>query len=119
MLISADGHCVRNDSKEFLEELLGDPNPDYDATLFAVKNLGFVNFGRCGSLLEIVVHPRNTAWPAIDAMISIIGSSDAELFTITYLGQLDWCQETTTSTRDACGRLLEICAVTEDSRVRQ
>jgi hypothetical protein len=117
MLISADGRCVRSDSQEFLMELLGDPNPDYDATLFAVKNLGFVNFGRSGSLLQVAVHPRNVAWPAVDAMISIIGSSDAKLFTITYLSQLGWRQETTSSVRDACARLLELCPVGPSTRV--
>ena len=117
MLISADGLCFRNDAKELLAELLGDPNPDYDATLFAVKNLGFVNFGRSGSLLQIVVHPRNAAWPAVDAMILIIGSSDAGLFTIIYLSERGWRQETTSSHRDACSRLLELCALAGDTGV--
>jgi hypothetical protein len=117
MLISADGLCFRSDNKELMVELLGDPNPDYNATLFAVKNLGFVNFGRTGPLLKIAVHPRNAAWPAVDAMIAIIGSSDAGLFTIIYLSELGWRQETTSSHRDACSRLLELCASAEDTRV--
>ena len=43
MLITSDGQWVLEDSVEFLTAL-GDPNPDYDAASFAVKNLGFIKF---------------------------------------------------------------------------
>lgn len=43
MLVTADGEWVLEGSAEFLAAL-GDPEPDYDAGGFAVKNLGFVRF---------------------------------------------------------------------------
>jgi hypothetical protein len=41
MLITPDGGWVSPDSAEFYTAL-GDPDPDYDAINFAVKNLGFI-----------------------------------------------------------------------------
>ena len=41
MLVTSDGRWVLEDSAELAAEL-GDPKPDYDAALFAVKNLGFI-----------------------------------------------------------------------------
>jgi hypothetical protein len=43
MLVTSEGRWVLEDSAEFLAEL-GDPDPDYAAALFAVKNLGFIRF---------------------------------------------------------------------------
>ena len=65
-LVAPDGRCIENDSEKFLLEFLGDPAPDYDAKLFAVKNLGFVYYRRGEAQLEVVVHPGIAAWPAVD-----------------------------------------------------
>ena len=43
ILITPEGQWVLPDTPEFYEAL-GDPNPDYDAIGFAVKNLGFISF---------------------------------------------------------------------------
>ena len=40
ILVSPQGRWVFPGSSEFLD-FLGDPNPDYDAEAFAVKNMGF------------------------------------------------------------------------------
>ena len=56
------------DSTEF-RTALGDPNPDYDAAQFAVKNLGFIKFQILdGSIVEIELHPRNVGLPALLAV---------------------------------------------------
>jgi hypothetical protein len=41
VLVTPAGDWVREGSREFLA-LLGDPDPDYDAAMFAVRNLGFI-----------------------------------------------------------------------------
>ena len=43
MLVTPEGQWMLEDSTEF-RAALGDPNPDYDAAQFAVKNLGFIKF---------------------------------------------------------------------------
>ena len=61
MLITSDGQWVLEDSVEFLTAL-GDPNPDYDAASFAVKNLGFIKFQVLdSSIVEIELHPGASA----------------------------------------------------------
>jgi hypothetical protein len=112
-LISPDGLWLADDSSVSLNLVLTDDidlHPDYDAPLFAVKNLGFVRFQQDGPLLEIIVHPRNVEWPAVRAAIPAIMSSGAALFRITHLAELEWQQETVHSARDASTRLLELCA---------
>ena len=57
MLVTPDGQWVLAGSDEFLAAL-GDPDPDYDATSFAVKNLGFIKFQILEqSLIEISLVP--------------------------------------------------------------
>ena len=65
MLVTPDGEWVSPDSPEFFAAL-GDPNPDYDAVAFAVKNLGFIKFQVIQhSIVEIELHPRNVELPAL------------------------------------------------------
>src|SRR5689334_17364086 len=92
VLMTPDGCSVLNGSPEFLA-LLGDAAPDYDAVLFAVKNLGFVHWRRCGPLLEIIVHPRAVGPAAVEAMILLISASAAGHFTIRYLSDFEWREE--------------------------
>jgi hypothetical protein len=45
LLVTPTGDWVREGSREFLA-VLGDPDPDYDAAMFAVRNFGFVAIRR-------------------------------------------------------------------------
>ena len=84
MLVTSDGQWVLEDSFEFLTAL-GDPNPDYDAASFAVKNLGFIKFQVLdGSVVEIELHPRNVPLPALLAVQQQLLSSQVRLFRIKY-----------------------------------
>src|SRR5689334_4346969 len=59
MLVSGDGRWMLEDSAEF-RAALGDPEPDYDAAAFAVKNFGFIKFQILdSSIIEIELHPHN------------------------------------------------------------
>jgi hypothetical protein len=109
MLVTSDGHWVFEDSAEFLAAL-GDPNPDYDAALFAVKNLGFVKFQILdGSIVEIELHPRNVQLPALLAVQQQLLSSHVRLFRVKYF-EMAWHSEIMTSSARAISRLSELCA---------
>src|SRR5215213_368120 len=58
VLVMPAGDWVREGSREFLA-LLGDPDPDYEAAMFAVRNLGFIAVQRHEAMLEVILHPRN------------------------------------------------------------
>ncbi len=109
MLATPDGRWVLEDSAEFLSAL-GDPNPDYDAAAFAVKNLGFIKFQVLGdSLVEIELHPRNVELPPLLAVQQQLLSSRATLFRVKYFDQA-WHSEITSSKEGAVSRLSELCA---------
>jgi hypothetical protein len=109
MLVTTDGRWVLAGSAEFLDAL-GDPDPDYDAELFAVKNLGFIQYQTIDDLLvEIELHPRNVVLPALLAVQQRIASSPASLFRIKYLGTV-WQSEISSSTEHTVARLSELCA---------
>jgi hypothetical protein len=109
MLVTSDGQWVLEDSAEFLAAL-GDPDPDYDAPLFAVKNLGFIKFQILdGSVVEIELHPRNVQLPALLAVQQQLLSSQVRLFRIKYFDTA-WRSEIMTSAEPAISRLSELCA---------
>jgi hypothetical protein len=109
MLVTADGEWVFEDSPEFLVAL-GDPSPDYDAGLFAVKNLGFIRFQILdNSIIEIELHPRNVGLTALLAVQQQILSSRIKLFRIKYF-DTTWHSEITASSERAAARLSELCA---------
>jgi hypothetical protein len=56
LLVMSTGDWVRESSREFLA-VLGDHDPDYDAAMFAVRNLGFIAVRRHEAMLELVLHP--------------------------------------------------------------
>jgi hypothetical protein len=63
MLVSAEGTWMFEDSVEF-RAALGDPQPDYDAAAFAVKNLGFIKFQILdNSIIEIDSIPVTSKSP--------------------------------------------------------
>ena len=108
MLVTPAGRWVVENSTEFLAAL-GDPNPDYDSTLFAVKNLGFIKFQIIdNSIIEIELHPRNVKLPALLAVQQQVISSRVKLFRIRYF-ETSWQSEITASTEQAVSRLSELC----------
>jgi hypothetical protein len=109
MLVTADGEWVLEDSTEFLATM-GDPEPDYDAGAFAVKNLGFVRFQVLDdSVIEIDIHPRNTQLPALLAVQQQILSSSVKLFRIKHF-ETTWHSEIMISAEQAISRLSELCS---------
>jgi hypothetical protein len=109
MLVTSDGRWVLEDSAEFLAAL-GDPDPDYDAPLFAVKNLGFIKFQILDrSVVEIELHPRNVQLPALLAVQQQLLSSQVGLFRVKYFDTA-WRSEIMISSERAISRLSELCA---------
>jgi hypothetical protein len=109
MLVTAEGQWVIEDSAEFLAAL-GDPDPDYDATSFAVKNLGFIKFQIFdNSIIEIELHPQNIGLPALLAVQQQLLSTRVKLFRIKYL-DTSWRSEILPSSESAVARLSELCS---------
>lgn len=109
MLVTSDGHWVVEGSSDFFEAL-GDPAPDYDGSLFAVKNLGFIKFQIFnGGIVEVELHPRNVELPALLAVQQQIHSSRCKLFRIKHF-DTEWHSEITSSAEHAITRLSEMCA---------
>lgn len=108
MLVTSEGDWVFEGSSEFFAAL-GDPDPDYDSALFAVKNLGFIRFETVTrEVVEIELHPRNVELPALLAVQQQILSSDFKFFRIKYFDSV-WCSEITSSAEQAVSRLSELC----------
>jgi hypothetical protein len=109
MLITPDGEWVSPDTPEFFAAL-GDPEPDYDSAAFAVKNLGFIKFQMIErSIIEIELHPRNVALPALLVVQQQLLSSTVQLFRIKYLDDA-WRSEISSSAEQTITRLSELCA---------
>jgi hypothetical protein len=122
MLVTPEGKWVLPDSEEFLATL-GDPEPDYDAVGFAVRNLGFVKFQVINRLVtEVELHPRNVDLRALLALEHRLGEHGTNLFRIKYL-EGGWHSEISASAEHTVARLRELCApvleppVTERFRV--
>ena len=78
MLVTSDGEWVPEDSDDLLAAI-GDPEPDYHAALFAVKNLGFIKYQVLeGSIVEIELHPSGQAAlkPLADALQAAESAAD-------------------------------------------
>jgi hypothetical protein len=108
LLVTADGQWMFEDSPEF-RAALGDPDPDYDPIGFAVRNLGFIKFQTLGdSVVEIELHPRNVALPALLAVQQQILSSRVRLFRVKHL-DMSWKSEILSSPELTVARLAELC----------
>lgn len=119
ILITPEGEWVLPDSSEFTA-VLGDPDPDYDAEGFAIKNLGFIRFSMIErAIVEIELHPRNVALPALLAVQQQIQSAGVSLFRIKYF-DTEWHSEITSSAAQAMVRLSQLTAppITAASRDR-
>jgi hypothetical protein len=109
MLVTPEGQWTLEDSTEF-RAALGDPDPDYDAAQFAVKNLGFIKFQVLdGSIVEIELHPRNVGLPALLAVQQQLLVSQVRLFRVKHFDTA-WLSEIMTSSERAISRLSELCA---------
>jgi hypothetical protein len=109
MLVTSEGRWVLEDSDDFLAAV-GDPNPDYDAMAFAVKNLGFIKFQIFDeSIIEVELHPRNVQLPALLAVQQQLLTSPARLFRMKHFDTA-WRSEIMTSAERAISRLSELCA---------
>ncbi len=87
ILVSPEGQWVLPGTSDFFAAL-GDPDPDYDAVSFAVRNLGFIKFEVIRqSIVEIELHPRNAELPALLAVQQQLLSSDQRLFRIKYFDE--------------------------------
>lgn len=109
MLVTAEGKWVLPDSDEF-HAALGDPEPDYDAAGFAVRNLGFVKFQVLDRLVtEIELCPRNVNLRAMLAVEKLLCEAGTNLFRIRYLAD-EWQSEISASAEHTLARLRELCA---------
>ena len=109
MLVTPDAEWLPSGSPDFFAAL-GDPDPDYDAELFAIKNLGFIRFSVIQqSILEIELHPRNTSLLALLAVQERIQSAPVRLFRIKHF-DVDWQSEITSSAERAIKRLSELAS---------
>jgi hypothetical protein len=109
MLVTTEGKWVLPASEEFLAAL-GDPDPDYDAVGFAVRNLGFIKFQVLDRVVtEIELHPRNVDVHALLAVEQLLGEIGTNLFRIKYLED-EWHSEISASVEHTVARLHELCA---------
>ncbi|HTW51931.1 MAG TPA: hypothetical protein VME45_08570 [Stellaceae bacterium] len=109
MLVTAEGKWVLPESDEF-HAALGDPEPDYDAVGFAVRNLGFVKFQVLDRLVtEIELCPRNVELRALLAVETLLCEAGTNLFRIRYLAD-EWQSEISASAKHTLARLRELCA---------
>lgn len=109
MLATPDGEWVFEGTPEF-HAALGDPDPDYDAALFAVKNLGFISMETMGeTVIEITLHPRNVELPALLAVQHQLHSSRVQLFRLKYFDTA-WNSEIVYSPERAISRLSDLCS---------
>jgi hypothetical protein len=109
ILVTPDGQWVLPDTPDFFAAI-GDPDPDYDAVGFAVKNLGFIKFQVIRrSIVEIELHPRAVELAALLAVQQQLLSSDVRLFRIKYFDMV-WQSEIAPTVEFTISRLSELCA---------
>jgi hypothetical protein len=108
ILVSPEGQWVLPGTSDFFAAL-GDPDPDYDAVSFAVRNLGFIKYEVIRqSIVEIELHPRNAELPALLAVQQQLLSADQRLFRIKYFEE-GWHSEISSSAEATISRLSELC----------
>jgi len=109
IFVTPDGTWLQEKDSEFFG-VLGDTHPDYDASLYLIKNFGFIAvcfFPK--SRVGIKVHPRNVTAAALLSIQNILPSVRSNSFRITYLKEA-WTSEIAPSATRAVCRLSEICA---------
>src|SRR4051812_21441495 len=99
---------LRPDTADFFAAL-GDPDPDYDAVEFAVKNLGFIKFQVLEqSIIEVDLHPRTVELAALLAVQQQILTSPTRLLRIRYF-DTGWRSEISSSVEHTIERLSDLC----------
>ncbi|HEV2189280.1 MAG TPA: hypothetical protein VGR70_18870 [Stellaceae bacterium] len=114
--VAPDGTWLRKGSDEFFVAV-GDPNPDYNAPLFALKNLGFIEVRVvAGPLVNITLHPRNVASAALRSLQQWLLLFQFSSVKLNYLKDR-WISEILTTPAQVICRLFEISALemTEDA----
>lgn len=103
-LVTPDGRWLPEGGTDFLEEV-GDLDPDYDAPMFAVKNLGFARVELISDLvISITVHPRNVDLNSLIAIEHSLANSSARAFYIRFL-TTRWETELLSTAQQAFERL--------------
>jgi len=110
-LITPEGEFLRDGSAE-AHAAIGYAAPDFNASEFAIKNLGFVQYGYVGgTFTEIALHPRNVEAGALAAAQSRILTSPITLFRIRHFtAEGSWKTELAASPDQAIARLAWLCA---------
>jgi hypothetical protein len=110
IFVTPDGAWLREGSDEFFV-VLGDPDPDYDAPLFAIKNLGFIFVQVVAApLVDITLHPRNVAPAALRSLQQWLQSFQFSSFKLNYMKDR-WISEILTTPAQVICRLFEISAL--------
>jgi hypothetical protein len=116
-LVSPEGRWLPEGSQEFLREV-GDLDPDYDAAMFAVKNLGFIKVEIITDLVvSITVHPSTVDLNSLIAVNHVLSKSTARAFCIRFL-TTRWEREILPSAERAFERLHDLYSLAhlEDHR---
>lgn len=116
-LVSPEGRWLPEGSREFLREV-GDLDPDYDAEMFAVKNLGFIKVEIISDLVvSITLHPSNVDLNSLIAVNHVLSKSIARAFCIRFL-TTRWEREILPSAERAFERLHDLYSLAhlEDHR---
>jgi hypothetical protein len=109
ILITPEGQLVLPATPEFFAAL-GDPDPDYDAVAFAVRNLGFIKYQVIErTIVEIEIHPRIVSLQALLVVQQQLQSSPVKLFRIKSFDTA-WNSEISSSAEQTITRLSELCA---------
>jgi hypothetical protein len=109
-LITPEGEFLRDGSPE-AHTAIGYAAPDFNASEFAVKNLGFIQYGLVGGVfVEVAFHPRNVEAGALAAAQARILTSPITLFRIRHVtGEGTWKTELAASADQAIARLAWLC----------
>lgn len=109
-IVSENGDWL-SDAGSDLHEMIGDPQPDFDAGEFAVRNLGCIKVETVGgTLVEIGVHPANVRPGALRAVAEWVAASGYPIYKLRHLAALRWESEVVTNAEQAARRLIELCS---------
>jgi hypothetical protein len=106
LLFGPDGRWFKEDSSELFAEL-GDPNPDYDASRFAVVNLGFVKLELADLFAEITLNPTTVLPTALAALHKSVPWSRPTIVRLRYIGEPEESNSALLP-RDALARLFAL-----------
>jgi hypothetical protein len=98
------------DGSDELHSAIGYTEPDFDASGFAVKNLGFIRVLVIGeNLVEVTLHPRNAESAAVASVSSRLRDTRAVLYRLRYL-TTHWQSEVFSNAQQLINRMLLLCS---------